>query len=115
MAIIIINGLSAWPAFYVVGAEISSLRLRALSQSIGWSWGSFTTAAFSIFLPYIYNPGSGDLRGQTGFVYGGFCAIIFVVSWLYVPEVKGRDPQEIDRMFELGISSRQFKKFEGEE
>lgn len=106
MMIVVVNGLTVWPAYYVVGAEVSSLRLRALSQSLGWSWGSLTTAVFSIILPYIYNPGDGNIRGMVGFVYAGFCGILLLLSWVLVPETKGRRPRQIDRMFELCISPR---------
>ena len=87
MLIIIIAGVSCWPAFVALGAEVSSLSLRSQSQGIGWSFGSMMTCIFSVALPYIYNLDAGDLRGKIAFVYAGLCALCLVVSFFFVPEV----------------------------
>jgi SP family general alpha glucoside:H+ symporter-like MFS transporter len=40
-----------------------------------------------------------------------------VISYFLIPEMKGRSVNEIDRMFELKLGAREFKKWkhEGEE
>lgn len=87
MMVIVIAGVSCWPAFVALGAEVSSLSLRSQSQGIGWSFGSMMTCIFSVALPYIYNLDAGDLRGKTAFVYAGLCAFCLVISFFFVPEV----------------------------
>lgn len=87
MTVIVVAGVSCWPAFVAVGAEVSSLSLRSKSQGIGWAFGSMMTCVFSVILPYIYNVDAGNLRGKTGFVYAGMAVLCLVVSWYYVPEV----------------------------
>jgi hypothetical protein len=68
-----------------------------------------SNVVFNLVLPYIYNPDAGDLKGKTGFVYGGLCLFAFFVTWLTVPEMKGRTALEIDTMFESNLPCRQFK------
>jgi hypothetical protein len=107
-----IASLGVWPVSYIIGAETSLLSLRAKTQGIGWCANGLGTGLFAFFLPYIYNPGSGNLAGKVGFVYSGFAALALTVSWLIIPEMKDRTPAEVDRMFELGLPAWQFRKFE---
>ncbi|KAJ9491605.1 hypothetical protein VN97_g1630 [Penicillium thymicola] len=109
MIITMVSGFGSWPASHVVAAEASSLQLRAKSQGIGWFTSGVGTAVFAIILPYIYNADQGNLRAKTGFVMAGFAAVAVVVVWLAIPEMKGRTPMEIDRMFSLKLPTREFK------
>ncbi|XWW94608.1 hypothetical protein V2A60_002553 [Cordyceps javanica] len=103
------SGLTVWPASYAVGSEVSTLHLRAKAQGAGWLFSSAFTAGFGLGLPYIYNPDAGNLRAMVGYIFAAFCFISLVITWLYVPEMKGRTPSEIDRMFDLKLKSREFK------
>ncbi|PYH95658.1 MFS general substrate transporter [Aspergillus ellipticus CBS 707.79] len=109
IAIIVVCGIGAWPASYAVGAEASSLRLRAKTQGLGWFVTGLSSAVFNLILPYIFNPDEGDLRAKTGFVFAGFCIIALVATWFIVPEMKDRTPAEIDDMFEAAIPTRRFR------
>jgi hypothetical protein len=100
MLVILICGLSVWPAYHAIGAEVSSLDLRAKSQGLGWGFGGATTTVFAIALPYLYNVDAGDLRGKTGFVYFGLSAVGLVASWFMVKETKDLSQEEIDRLYE---------------
>lgn len=111
LAVVVVCGVGVWPTSYIVSGETSSLHLRAKTQGIGRFIGGFSTGIFGIALPYVFNPDEGSLRAKTGFVYAGLCAIALVVSWLIVPEMKGRSAVEIDRMFELGLPARQFERW----
>ncbi|PNS15928.1 hypothetical protein CAC42_4329 [Sphaceloma murrayae] len=114
MIVITVAGLGVWPASYAVGAEVSSIRLRAKAQGLGWLMSSLWTAVFSISLPYAYNPDAGDLRGKTGFIFVILSMLALVMTYFVVPEMKDRKPTEIDRMFELGLSARTFKSWTGD-
>lgn len=105
------GSLGAWPASYVISAETSSLRLRAKTQAIGWLTSGAVGCAFGVGLPYVYNNDAGNLGAQTGFVFVGFAGIAVVLSWLFVPEMKGRSIEDIDRMFELELKTREFKRW----
>lgn len=109
MIITMVSGFGSWPASHVVAAEASSLQLRAKTQGIGWFTSGVGTAVFAIILPYIYNADQGNLRAKTGFVMAGFAAVATIAVWLAIPEMKGRTPMEIDRMFSLRLRTREFK------
>lgn len=64
---------------------------------------------WSVILPYMYNPDAGNLKAKIGFVMAGFAAVGVILAWLFVPEMKGRSPMDIDRMFALGLPTRSFK------
>lgn len=108
MVIIITCSLGAWPASYAVAGETSSLRLRAKTQGLGILSYNVANIIFNLILPYIYNPDSGNLRAMTGFVYAGFCLLAVAGTWVLVPEMKGRSVGEIDVMFEMKVSTRDF-------
>jgi SP family general alpha glucoside:H+ symporter-like MFS transporter len=54
------------------------------------------------------NPGEGNLKGKTFFVYGSTC--LMSVTWAYfqLPEMKGRTYEELDILFKRKISARKF-------
>lgn len=113
MLTILICGLGVWPASYAIAAETSSLHLRAQTQGIGWFVTSLTTAIGGVVLPYVFNPDQGNLRGKTGYTFAASCAVGVLVSWAFVPEMKGWSVAEIDGMFEGGVGARQSEKWVG--
>ncbi|KIE01653.1 alpha glucoside transporter, partial [Metarhizium majus ARSEF 297] len=108
-AIIVVAGLSVWPASYAVGAETSSLHLRGKSQGIGWLTAGASASLFGFFTPYLYNADAANLKSKIGFIFAGLCAVAGVLSYFYVPEMKGRTPAEIDGMFEAKLPAKEFK------
>lgn len=115
MAIVVVNGVGSWPASYAVAGEASSLLLRAKVQGLNWFTNSLFSGIVSVALPFIFNRDAGDLGARTGFVFFGLCTVGVVVSWLIIPEMKGRDHAEIERMFELHVPTRAFKNWSGSE
>jgi hypothetical protein len=112
MIVIIVCSLGVWPASFAVSSETSSLHLRAKSQGIGWFTSGAATSAWGVALPYMFNPDQGNLRAKTGFVFAATCALAVLVAWWCVPEMKGRSPAEIDRLFELKVPARSFEGYE---
>ncbi|RYP93472.1 hypothetical protein DL770_000356 [Monosporascus sp. CRB-9-2] len=111
--IIVVCGVGCWPAGYAIMGETSSLRLRAKSQAVGGVLAQISSIVMSFVLPYIFNPDAGNLKAKTGFVFAGLSAIAVIVSWIYIPEMKGRSVGEIDEMFRLDLPARGFKKWRG--
>jgi MFS family permease len=109
ISIIVISGLSVWPASYALGAETSALHLRGKSQGIGWLTAGASASIFGFVLPYLYNADAANLRSKVGFIFAGLCAISAVLAHLYVPEMKGRTPAEIDSMFEAKLGAKDFQ------
>lgn len=115
MVIVVVCGLGCWPASYAIAGEASALSLRAKTQGIGVFVHNLFNIIFNLILPYIYNPDSGNLRAKTGFVYAGFCFIAFAGSYFLIPEMKGRSIVELDRMFEMKVPARGFRKWRDEQ
>ncbi|RYO79951.1 hypothetical protein DL766_009082 [Monosporascus sp. MC13-8B] len=111
--IIVVCGIGCWPAGYAIMGETSALRLRSKSQAVGGVGAQISSILMSFILPYIFNPDAGNLKAKTGFVFAGLSAIAVIVSWIYIPEMKGRSVGEIDEMFRLGLPARDFKKWRG--
>ena len=97
-------GLSVGPVIWVILAEIfpTAVRGRALGLATFCLWladyavtqtfplmdakGSWFVAHFNHAFPF--------------YVYAGFCLVLVVVMWRFVPETKGRSLEEIERMWQ---------------
>lgn len=95
----------------VVGAETSSVRLRAQSQGFGFLINGFWSWAFNFFVPYMFDVGEADLGGKMGFFFFGLCVISFIVVYIEVPEMKNRTYAELDEMFEKRLPTRLFSTY----
>ncbi|TIA38959.1 hypothetical protein D6C78_03627 [Aureobasidium pullulans] len=62
--------------------------------------------AMNFAIPYMVNPDEGNLKGKVGFIFGGLGALATIWAWFFVPELKGRTFDEIDRMFSDRIPPR---------
>ena len=109
MVVIDVCGVGVWSASYTLSTEASSLHLRAMTQGVGWVIGTLATCVFGIALPYLFNPDEGNIRGKTGFVFAGFTALAFAISWSIVPEMNCRPAAEIGGTFEFDLPTRKFK------
>ena len=74
----------------------------------GTSWNCI----FTVVLPYIYNPDSGNMQGKTCFVFAGCSGLACIAAWIYLPEMKGRTAMEIDEMFAQRLSTKAFEKWQ---
>lgn len=104
--VIVVCGLGCWPASYAIMGETSSVRLRSRSQALGSLSANITTIAMNSVLPFFYNKDALDLRAKTGFLFTGLAALGAVLTYFFVPELKGRTALEIDHLFEKGVSAR---------
>lgn len=117
--------MTVGPLAYTIVGEVSSTRLRnktiALSR-LGYNLcsvafgvstpGSSTGVAdrSQVMMPYMLNPTAWDLRGKTGFFWGGICFFCFLWAFFRLPEMKGRSYYEIDLLFERKTPARKFSK-----
>ena len=111
--IIFIASLGAWPGSYVISSETSSLRLRAKTQGFGWLISGAISCVFGLTIPYLYNSDAAALGAMTGYVFVGFTGLATALTFFFVPEMKGRSVQELDKMYEIGLKTREFKKWRG--
>lgn len=54
------------------------------------------------------NPEAWNLRGYTGFVWGGCAWIVFVWAYFRLPETKDRSFHELDILFAKQVPARKF-------
>ncbi|KAH6669194.1 general substrate transporter [Plectosphaerella plurivora] len=104
------NSLGVASAVPVIGTELSSVRLRSRSASLGFGAQSITSWVFMFFTPYLYNTDELNWGGKIGFFFMGTGMLAFALTWWCVPETKGRTFQELDHLFENKVAARAFKK-----
>lgn len=100
-------GPAIGPAMAVAG-EVSQVRLRSKSQSIGFMFNYFYSTVWNVVVPYMFNTNEGNLGGKMGFIFLATAIIAWVIIYLEFPETKDRTYAEIDAMFESKTSSRRF-------
>lgn len=115
MLVVFTAGIGVWPASYAIGSEASALRLRSKTQGIGWFVYGFGTMVFGVVIPYLYNPDAGNIGSFTALVYFVFAGLGAMVTFFFVPEMKGRSAKEIDMMFDMRLPARKFKSWTGHE
>ncbi|KAF4978161.1 hypothetical protein FZEAL_5406 [Fusarium zealandicum] len=94
------------PLNYVVTTEVPSLRLRDASQRTASIVNVVTNFLVSFSIPYLlYDAG---LSSKLGFVFAGILALSILFIYFGVPECKGKSLEQVDRMFNEGISPRKF-------
>ncbi|RSL48969.1 hypothetical protein CEP54_012639 [Fusarium duplospermum] len=92
-------------AFAVLG-ETCSLALKAKAMALATATQCAMGIAMNVSIPYMVNPDEANLKGKVGFIFGGLGLLGMLWSWIFVPELKGRRYDEIDRLFELKVSPR---------
>ncbi|EFQ31234.1 sugar porter family MFS transporter [Colletotrichum graminicola M1.001] len=98
------------PASWVIIAETSAVRLRPLTTGIGRAAYYIVNIPCIFLATYMLNPTGVNLGGRCGYVWGATGFVCFVVSYIWLPEMKGRSFREIDIMFKRRIPARQWKK-----
>jgi MFS transporter, SP family, general alpha glucoside:H+ symporter len=98
------------PATSIAG-EVSGTRLRAKSQAIGFAFNYFFSTVWNVVVPYMFNPDQGNLGGKIGWIYAATCLTAIVIVYFEFPETKNRTYIELDHMFDMRLSSRNFAGF----
>ncbi|KAI6365780.1 hypothetical protein MCOR25_005269 [Pyricularia grisea] len=96
-------------AFAILG-EASSTSLRAKTISLATATQAICGIVFNFAIPYMVNPDEGNMGGKVGFVFGGLALMGTVGSWVWVPELKGKTFDEIDRLFAAKVPPRKMGK-----
>ncbi|VUC26048.1 unnamed protein product [Clonostachys rosea] len=106
---LISGGLGCWPASFAYMGSLSSLQLRALTQGLSGVASSAASAVMGAILPQLFRDDAAGLGAKVGFIFTGTCLLGAGLSWLYLPEIKGRTVHELDKMFEARLPTRKFK------
>lgn len=75
---------------YTLQNEISSLRLRAKTQSIAIAFNFILNWAWNLVTPYIYQPDTANLGAASAFIFVGTTGLCLVVAFFVIPETNGR-------------------------
>ncbi|CDK26910.1 unnamed protein product [Kuraishia capsulata CBS 1993] len=97
------------PLTFVILGEIPSTRLKSRVIALSLASSSLCGIAFGAGLPYMFADG---WRGKTGFLFGGLSFILTVWTYFRLPETANKSFQEIDILFERGVSARHFASFD---
>lgn len=103
--------LTIGPICYTIISETSAVRLRAKSVALSRNVYNITQLIANIITPYMLNPTSGNWKGKTAFFWFG--TAVFASTWTYfrLPECRGRTYEELDILFQKGVSARNFASY----
>jgi hypothetical protein len=104
------NGMISTYA-WLSGGELPTQRLRSHTFGLAASAGFVGAWLTTFTAPYFINPQSMNWGPRYGFIWFPSCCIAASWVFFFLPEVKNRTLEEIDEMFEAGLSARQFGKY----
>lgn len=100
--------LSWAPVSYVVVSEAAALRVKEKTNLLACVISVLTTFGTSFTVPYLINEQYANLGGKVGFIYGSTNLVMVVLTWFFIPELKGRTLEEVDQLFASGAPLRHF-------
>jgi SP family general alpha glucoside:H+ symporter-like MFS transporter len=100
--------LSAGQLGWALPAEIGSTRLRQKTICLARDSSNITGLIGGTLQQFMMNPQAWNLRGYTGFVWGGTCFGMFVWSFFRLPETWNRTYHELDILFAKKVPARKF-------
>ena len=100
--------LSVGQLGWAIPAEIGSTRLRQKTICLARDASNITGTVAGTLQQYFMNPQAWNLKGYTGFVWGGTCFCMFVWSYYRLPETWNRSYHELDVLFAMKVPARQF-------
>ncbi|KAH6881150.1 general substrate transporter [Thelonectria olida] len=100
--------LSAGQLGWALPAEMGSTRLRQKTICLARDSSNIMGTIGGTLQQYFMNPQAWNLKGYTGFVWGGTCFCMFVWSYFRLPETWNRSYHELDILFAKKVPARQF-------
>lgn len=100
------------PAAYITAAEVGTASLREKTMAFSTAMNVVVGFVVVFTTPYLLSSPYANLGPNLGYVWGGFAALGAVWVWFCMPELKGRNLEEIDQLFAAKIPARKFASFE---
>jgi len=100
--------LSVGQLGWAIPAEIGSTRLRQKTICLARNAYYLIGVIANVLQPYFMNPTEWNLKGYTGFIWGGTTFLTLTWAFFRLPETKGRTFNEIDVLFARKLSARKF-------
>ncbi|KAG6006882.1 hypothetical protein E4U21_006601 [Claviceps maximensis] len=104
--------MTVGPICFVVISEISATRLRERTIAIATAVQAVASIVFTVAMPYMLNSNEADWGGKAGFLFGVISLICLVWCYWRLPESRNRTYEELDILFQRGISAREFKNYD---
>jgi SP family general alpha glucoside:H+ symporter-like MFS transporter len=101
--------LSVGQLGWSIPAEMGSTRLRQKTICLARNAYYVVGVVANALQPYFMNPLAWNLKGYTGFVWGGTALLTFIWAYFRLPESKGRSFDELDILFAKKVPAREFK------
>ena len=99
---------SCGPVCYAIVSEISTTRLRQKTVVLArMTYNTFTIFNYSM-MPLMLNPDAFNWGPRTALFWAGVCLLCFICCYFRLPEPKDRSYDELNILFEKGISARKF-------
>lgn len=103
--------LLSWASVpYIVLGETSTRRVVEKTSNLAVSLSVIAAFLVSFTAPYLTGAGYANLGGKVGYIYGSLTVLFTCLTWMYVPEMKGRSLEELDILFRDRVSTREFPK-----
>lgn len=97
------------PCAWLLGGEYPNNHLRAHTYGLATALNFLGNWLGVFTAPYFINPASLGWSAKYGYIWFGSNMILFIWTWLYIPETRDRTLEEISDMFEARIPARRFK------
>ncbi|OAA72309.1 General substrate transporter [Cordyceps fumosorosea ARSEF 2679] len=102
--------LSWAPVSYIVVSEVAAQRVREKTNLFACVISVLTTFVTSYTIPYLISDKGANLGAKVGYIYGSTSLIMIIVTYFFIPELKGRQLEEVDQLFASGLPLRRFGK-----
>ncbi|ETS78020.1 hypothetical protein PFICI_10082 [Pestalotiopsis fici W106-1] len=96
---------------YTLLTEVATSKLRAKTISLGVALQYIIYTLWAFVIPYVFNPDQANLGAKTAFIYGGLGVLCIIYLYFYQVETAGRSYEELDELFQKGISVKDFKSY----
>ncbi|KAI5455613.1 general substrate transporter [Mariannaea sp. PMI_226] len=101
--------LLSWASVpYIVLGEVATRRVVEKTSNLAVSLSVVAAFLVSFTAPYLINAPYAHLGGKVGFIYGSLSVLFVGLTWIFVPEMKGRSLEEIDALFAQKVATRKF-------
>ncbi|KAL3472743.1 general substrate transporter [Aspergillus californicus] len=98
------------PVTYSLVSELSSTRLKAKTINLARAGYNISNIVVNVLTNYQLNDGAWNWGARSAYFWAGTCLVCLVWAVFRVPEPRGRTYEEMDVLFERGISARRFRK-----
>lgn len=100
--------ITVGPVTYSLVSELSSTRLKAKTIVLARALYNISNIVVNVLTNYQLNSMAWGWGARSAYFWAGTCLVSFVWAFFRLPEPKGRTYEELDLLFERGVSARKF-------